>query len=401
MKKSYIIFLEFAIFVFFLIELNYDWNQSQILHWGAVALLLLAHMIKNGGVFDLNFKDYSLWMGGIIFISVISLVFTISLSNSVNMLKSLFVIFVAFFVIRNYMTDEDKMKKILTLYLVAVLINMIYIITHIDLSIIGEEQLGDAAIEGWNGNSIGLMASSAAVLCVYMLIQKKSLFSKIFYLAMCSFLIYIFLYTGSRKSIVLFVVCLIVMLFASNPHKKIRNVLISVIIIFGAYVLVMNVESIYNVLGVRLEGFFASFTGEGEIDSSTLLRQKYIKNGWEWIKENPIAGYGLDGYRQLNGPKTGHFTYSHNNFIEMAINWGVGGFLYYYSAYFVIIKGFFKYLKNNLLAVTVFSLFIVNLILHYGMVAYYDIWQNLLLCIGFAFINIKKFEKVEAGKEND
>jgi len=163
----------------------------------------------------------------------------------------------------------------------------------------------------------------------------------------------------------------------------------------------MNVESIYNVLGVRLEDLFASFNGEQDVESSILLRQEYIENGIMWIKDAPFLGYGVDAYRSLNGPLTGHYTYSHNNFIEVAINWGIVGFVYYYSIYFTIIKKFFKILKNNILAVTIFALFIGNLFMHYGMVVYFEIWQNLLLCISVAMISNKTKNSLEVQNDKE
>ena len=393
-------FFFLALVIFFTVETNYDWNKSQLFHWGAVALLMGAYVFKDGGVIDLKFRDYSGWMMGVLIMSVFSCVFASNVGNSINMIKSLVVIFVSFFMIRNYITNEEKIHVVITAYIISVLINMVYVITNIDLSVIGEVQLGVEAIEGWNGNSIGLMAATTAILCIYMLMKSNIIF-KCIYLASISFLVYIFVYTGSRKSIILFIICVMVMLFASNPRKLIRNTLLSALVLVIAYNLVMNVESVYNVLGVRLEGLFTSFTGEGEIDSSTLTRQEYIENGIMWIKEKPITGYGIDGYRSLNGPLTGHYTYSHNNFVEMAINWGVIGFVYYYSIYFTILKRFFGVLKNNMLAVTIFSLFLGNLFMHYGMVAYYDIWQNLLLCVGCALVNknVKDIQEVQNDKK--
>ena len=390
-----------ALVIFFTVETNYDWNKSQLFHWGAVALLMVAYIFKDGGVIDLKFRDYSGWMMGVLIMSVISCVFASNVGNAINMIKSLVVIFVSFFMIRNYITDEKKVQDVINAYIIAILINMVYVITKIDMAVIGEERLGVDVIEGWNANSIGLMAATAANLCIYMLMKSKMMF-KCFYLVCISFLVYIFVYTGSRKAILLFLVCVIVMLFAGNPRRIVRNTILTFVILAVAYNLVMNVESIYNVLGVRLEGLFAGLSGEGEIDSSTLLRQEYIENGIMWIKENPITGYGIDGYRALNGPLTGHYTYSHNNFIEVAINWGVLGFIYYYSIYLVILKRFFGVLKNNMLAVTMFSLFLGNLFMHYGMVAYYDIWQNLLLCIGCALVNenVKDVQEVQNDKEN-
>lgn len=403
MKKSILNsgFFFLALVVFFMVETNYDWNQSQLYHWGALGLLVIAYIFKDGGVIDLEFRSFSWWMLGLVILACISCVYSINTGNSITLLKTLAVLFVAFFIIRNYITDEEKIREVIKAYVLAIAANMLYVITNIDMKIIGEERLGVDALEGWNANSIGLMASTAAVLCIYLLL-KNNVFAKLFYLSCIGFFAYVFVYTGSRKAIILFLVCMLIMLFASNPRRLIRNILLSIVILVVAYKLVMNVESIYNVLGVRLEGLFASFNGEGEVDSSTLLRQEYIENGIMWIKEAPFLGYGVDSYRSLIGPLTGHYTYSHNNFIEVAINWGIVGFVYYYSIYFTIIKKFFKILKNNILAVTIFALFIGNLFMHYGMVVYFDIWQNLLLCIGAAMVynNTKDSLEVQNDKEN-
>ena len=284
-------------------------------------------------------------------------------------------------------------------YIVASIVNSIYVLLNIDTELIGNTQIGVGAIEGWNGNNIGLMASTAGVLCVYMFTKAEKLVGKLFSIICCTLFCYLFIYTGSRKSIILFLTCVIMMLFMSNPYKVIRNVFLTGIILIVSYNLIMKVDSIYEILGVRLEGLIAGFGGEGDVDSSTLLRKEYISNGIKWLKESPFIGYGVDGYRTLNGAETRHYTYSHNNFIEIAINWGIIGFLYYYSAYLLVIKKCLKLLKRNMLAVTIFSLFIVNLILHYGMVAYYEIWQNLLLCIAFAVINTE--DKAIIGGSND
>ena len=194
-------FFYFALIVFFTIETNYDWNKSQILHWGSVALLMVVYVFKDGGVIDFKFRDYSCWMLGVLIMSVFSCVFASNVENAINMIKSLVVIFVAFFMIRNYMIDEEKVNEVINAYIISILINMFYVITNIDMSIIGENRLGVDAIEGWNANSIGLMAATAAVLCIYML-MKSNIVGKCFYLASILFLVYIFVYTGSRKSII-------------------------------------------------------------------------------------------------------------------------------------------------------------------------------------------------------
>ena len=67
MKKSFfsnMVFFDFALIVYFAVETNYDWNQSSLLHWSAVALVMIAYIFKSGGALDFNIQDYSLWMFG-------------------------------------------------------------------------------------------------------------------------------------------------------------------------------------------------------------------------------------------------------------------------------------------------------------------------------------------------
>lgn len=401
-KKSILnlTFFNLVLVVFFTIETNYDWGHNRFLHWGCVALLLVAYIFKDGGVLDLKFRDYSWWMLGILILSVISFIYTINLSNSISMFKTLVIVFVSFFIIRNYMTDTEKINDVLNSYIIAAAINMLYVITNIDMTLIGEVRLGTEAMEGWNANTMGIMAVVGAVLCIYMFSRNRDILSKFVYGALIAFFVYMFIYTGSRKAIIMFLLCVILMLFFSNPKAVIRNLLITVIILYAAYYICMNVESIYNVLGVRLEGLFASITGEGEVDSSTMKRQLYIENGIQWIKASPIIGYGLDGYRTMNGIATGEATYSHNNFVEIAINWGIIGFIYYYSIFVYGLKNIFSKIKGNLLAITVTSLIIVHTALHYGMVTYYEIFPNLIICVLCALANAKE-NKNERKSESD
>ena len=389
-------FFNLALLVFFTIETNYDWGAHQIMHWGVVGLLTLAYLCKDGGKLDFNFRDFSKWMCGLLILAVLSCFYTVNYSGAVSTIKNMIVVFVVFLIIRNYMTEEDKIIDVISCYAVSVIINMFYVIVSIDDNVIGSDRIGTEAIEGWNSNTIGIMAAAGALICIYLLIKQKGIINRVFFSVSLIFLIYMFLYTGSRKAIIMFVCCAIIMLFAFKPKAIFKNLIISILILSVFYGICMKVESVYNVLGVRLEGLVAGVTGEGEVDSSTEKRQEFIDNGVKWIKESPIIGYGLESYRYMNGKETGLNTYSHNNFIEIMINWGIVGFVYYYSIYLIVLKKMLKKVKSNLLGVSIFSLLVVNLILHYGMVAYYDLYTNLILCMACAFVSLNAEKKEES-----
>lgn len=278
---------------------------------------------------------------------------------------------------------------------------MVYVLFNIDLETLGEVQLGTQTMEGWNGNGIGLSAVSGALLAFYFMIKHIGAWKKLLYFAVFAFFTYIAVYTGSRTAIVFLILSVILCVYLLKPQKIIRNTILVTVILWGAFYICMNVEPVYNVLGIRFEGIFASITGEGEVDSSTLLRNKYRENGITWIKESPVIGYGTDAYRSMNASVTGRRTYSHNNFIEIAINWGIMGFCFYYGFYLWCLRNLWKKHQNDLLTICIMVVLFVYSCAHYGTVTYYEIWQNLILCVATAVIKYEQKDNTLEELEND
>ena len=96
----------------------------------------------------------------------------------------------------------------------------------------------------------------------------------------------------------------------------------------------MNVPVFYEIIGSRMESFFAFLNGDvSHADGSSKIRSQMIKMGLErWI-QSPILGYGFDSFKYYNQSVTGHFYYSHNNFVEILYNTGIIGFVLYYWYY--------------------------------------------------------------------
>ena len=144
----------------------------------------------------------------------------------------------------------------------------------------------------------------------------------------------------------------------------------------------MEVPSLYQNVGWRLEALTSSITGKGKADSSTLLREKYIKVGIESFKESPVIGYGVDSFREINEQKTNHHTYSHNNFIEIGVGLGVIGFI---SFYWIFVYLIIKYLKlfihkrTSFFVNVLFILLVLYLAIQVGLVTYDSLIQWLLI----------------------
>lgn len=144
----------------------------------------------------------------------------------------------------------------------------------------------------------------------------------------------------------------------------------------------MEVPSLYQNVGWRLEALTYSITGKGKADSSTLLREKYIKIGIESFKESPVVGYGVGTFSEINKVKTNHNTYSHNNFIEIAVGMGLIGFISYYWIYVYLIMEYLKlfiHKRTSFLDNVLFIVFILYFVTQVGLVTYESLIQCLLI----------------------
>ena len=390
-------FWMFSITLFFTVCLNYDWRQSFLVWYGSIFLLAVAYLVAYNGRFAVKDSGFITWFLSFMALCTVSLAWSISASTGMVIVKSLFVLLIVFSFLQfsvNYGFDLDK---IIACLFVAILINIFYVVTVIDLTALGEVQLGKAMIDGWNGNGIGFMAGEGVLAAFYLFDKSRGTVRKIFFLASIVFLSVIVMFTGSRTAFVMLLAGIVLYFYIKFPTKIFRNIIITLILLYAALYMMMNVESIYNVLGSRFEGLFALFSGEGEVDSSSSIRDEFMRNGKQWFFEEPFLGYGVNNYKELNVLATGKFTYAHNNFIEIAVDFGIIGLAWYYLVYLYLIIKMLKQAKNNRLIAFLLASLLSSLISQYGTVSYYDLYQNLLLFLCFAATNHQKQKRSNVG----
>lgn len=391
-KTSYL--WRVALVVFFSISMNNDWRSSRLVWYGSLALILVAYLAVFKGRALIKEPAFLVWFVSFFAFGLLSFIWSMSVSPALDVLKSVIVCFAALLLIQFSVNLGYSADAILKGYFVATVANVLYVVFTIDIARLGEVQLGVHMLEGWNGNGIGFMMAQGALIGCYLFqgVDKKAV--KLVYLICFFAMVLLTLYTGSRTAFIMLVVELMLFFWLKNPTKRMRNVFVSVMILLVALYLAMNVESFYNVLGVRLEGLFALFSGKGNVDTSASARDLFIENGIKWFLEQPVIGYGLNNYRVLNRVFTGHFTYSHNNFIEIAVNLGIVGLVWYYSVYVYLCVRLLKESKNNRVNVFLFSALVASIISHYGTVAYYDFYQNLLLLLCFLAVRKDRRERI-------
>lgn len=184
--------------------------------------------------------------------------------------------------------------------------------------------------------------------------------------------------SASRKAIL--VVGLALLLYSLlKAGKRIEartiGVAITSVLIFLGYWLIMNVSSLYNSVGYRFETMLNGLFGTGEVDASTATRLNLVEYGLAWFRDEPWLGHGGDNFRALMEIYYSRQTavYSHNNFIEVLVNFGAIGFILFYWVYALIIgKGLYRSSTFQPLQTMVLSLTVVLLVVEYGFVDYYS-----------------------------
>jgi len=230
-------------------------------------------------------------------------------------------------------------------------------------------------------NILGTSLSTGAILCFFYAYYKKTNIYYIFF----ALLFLLSSFTGSRKSLLVFFLGIIFLLYLKNRSKRIMEFIFKVLIV-GVAVFFMLQLPMFEMVLYRMQTFFNLFTGTGKIDNSSVERSEMIALGWNLFTSNPVLGHGYDSFRYF---LTDRRTYSHNNYIEMLVNGGIIAFLTYYGMYafciFKLSKGVKKYDHSATLLMVIV---IIQLAADFAVVSYYSKITFIFLSLFFAYIRI-------------
>lgn len=295
---------------------------------------------------------------------------------------------------------KNDIKRILTVYVYAIFFGII------TFFIIGWRTLLEGRFLQYttvnflgaeadvHSNGVGIVAALAFIFTVYLFLKNKP--GRCFFIG--SVLFISILLTGSRKSIILAVVGVFLLLQYMYPGKKLRIFGIASIGIIFSLFLLMNIPFLYEIAGSRIENTIQFFLTGHTVEASMTTRNWLIEIGMKYIRKRPKTGYGLDNFKIITNSS---MLYSHNNFVEILFGSGIFGFCIYYSKYvFLLFRGLplklkkidRYYVMNKLLM----CLFIIFTIFEYWFVTYYErsiIIVHILL-LGFFYI-VTKNQKQE------
>lgn len=390
------VLLDIAFCFFFAVATNADWMANPVLWWGTLLLVFLTQFLSYRGTLRFEITKYKLWWGVFLIICIVSIGGSISKSDSLEMLKTLIILAVMMIYVESELKDIYSINKMMMLYTIGIGITLFYVYITQDMNQFQLAQFGEGNTGRWNGNDIGMNAAVIIPMIIYLLPKTRSLLVRIYYILTCIVSMYMIYWVGSRKTIIFFVLTMCGIILLKRPRKIIRNLLIVICIIIAAWYAVMEIPALYQNIGWRLEALIASVTGRGAVDSSTLLRERYIEVGIEAFQKSPLLGYGINTYREINQMVTGHHTYSHNNFIEIAVGLGIAGLISYYWFYLYLIIEYIKafiHKRSTLMINMLFILFFLYLITQIGFVSYEGITQWILLLLLYKGLHMSKYKR--------
>lgn len=311
----------------------------------------------------------------------LSIFWTLDQNYTMNFVRTAFAQMIIMIPLSMLIRNKNDLFLFLKLVVFAILVTSVYLFVSIDRSIIGQTRISD---EGWNANNIGMMTAIAIVLSLAIIKNGVKKCYYLLYLLTICFLIYVCVFTGSRKSFFILIVGTAFYIYLATQKRKTLVLPGMIAFVLISYFLVMNQPELFKVLGIRIEGLLNQLTGEGVVDRSTWLRMLMIDNGITWFRQKPFIGYGMNNYKVLLGEAVGLLTYAHNNYIELLVGVGIIGTAIYYYIYVHTIRRLLKSVHSkDLMAVLFFVLMLVMLIIDYGLVSYSSPLIQLILCFGY------------------
>ena len=228
-----------------------------------------------------------------------------------------------------------------------------------------------------NANILAMLCVYGFILCMYL--RKIGRITPLSCWVRMGFYALAVLLTGSRKGLVMIVLATVVVTLIFGKKKLVRNLLIGIASAVVVYLVIMNVEFLYNIIGVRIENLLLYLTEGTTTDGSLASRLELIEIAKPYIERKPWTGYGYDCFKMISGISGGgNITidgvgyYSHNNYIELLFSGGIIGLVLYYIPVLYLLIKLLRGIKTDTCIPYMLALFVSKLAIEYAYVSYYD-----------------------------
>ena len=194
-------------------------------------------------------------------------------------------------------------------------------------------------------------------------------------------LVFFCILAGTKKALFGCLIGTILIMFIKKPSKILRNILVSLIVLFAVYVAIYNIPLLYNSIGVRIDDFLYIIESGKRDNRSTSIRFelmeeciKAYKNGHSYFWGNGVNCFYTISSRGL---------YSHCNYTELLFSVGIVGIVTYYCMYLKVLLHSIRIAiaKHNAYSAIPVALIVFILFSDIGLVSYFERISLLLIMI--------------------
>lgn len=343
--------------------------------------------VRGYGKIHLRIRSYHLYMFGFALFCGLSAVWAREPAAAISKCQTIILTIVCCSMMYPFYEEQESVEQLVTMLMWAGYFVALYSIQKFGLStLLAATVSRNTRMEfGYNNsNTIGMICALSIVIQVYKIIYgERSLWS---FLMVPT--IVVVAASQSRKALILMPIGIMLIMLLKNAENKnvVKGFVKTILSIAVLIVLIIGISqlSIFNGMNERMVRMFNSFTGNGIIDTSSIVRENMRKAGIAQFLKTPLIGIGIGGSGTITEIAVGRRTYLHNNYVELLACGGILGTLVYYIPY-ISCLGIFCRKKNirNRQTVICITIMFVLLVMDYGLVSYYDKLQYFYVMMFF------------------
>ncbi len=380
------------------------WDYTVIYQVALIVMFLITLILHKGNIMKKSMLVYTN-IGIILYFTFHTLLGRSVVSSlSTRYLVTICVNFVATLCILKILSSREKivmlMKVCVWVSFLACIYTMIFDISNLFSGALGETVKKPFFNIEYSHNTIPLLGALSVFFLMYFNLGKiKFPFKK----TLIIFFIVFSLLAGARRSFLFSLVGVTVyplifsefgVLTKKELIKKIIRVLLVIAVIVGVFLLLLNNQFLYNIIGNRFEGFLNGLWGEGYTESSAISRDVMFVMAVKLFAEKPFVGYGLSSFSTLI-----HYgTWSHNNYLEILVSGGIWPLIIYYSFHIYAVIKLAK-IKNDKMAGMFFTYMIFIFVNDAMAISYISRFPMFGLALVAAFIQCVDNEKKQAASK--
>lgn len=248
--------------------------------------------------------------------------------------------FVFFVLLFQYFIHRGDFERIVTLYLIAFLAIVVYIIIKSGPSRILSDRFG--WLIGINSNLVGITTTFALAFALYKTLKKR--YWALLPLAVAVAVELLALSFTALAGAAVVVVALVLLAWPKRWPLKLLG-----LFAVGAGALALLVW-LWPLAKAKYDITMDALSTPPQMYGSSIVHRRWlIQFGLENFSKQPITGYGSNCFYLLEGQARGTGgTYAHNNFVELLVDGGIVQLLLYYAVSVIALIRVFRHKEKGL-----------------------------------------------------